>query len=389
MFFPSVSVPLSGERFHVTYHIRTDGGPAAARRAAEDAAHEQTVELSAALVPEGDMQNIVGHVEHVEPVDEGRYQVVISYPVEASGFELTGLLSVIYGNISMQDGIRVIRFDLPPSLLERFPGPHYGRDGLRTLVRAPERPLLSTALKPMGFPVDKLADFTYQFALGGLDIVKDDHSLANQPSAPFNKRVEACADAVRRANDETGGATLYVPNVTGPVDRIVERALFAKEVGAGGIEVIAGLVGFDTIRLLAEDSRINLPIFAHPAMLGTYTLSRDHGIALGAIYGEVNRIAGADVTIYTNYGGRFPTTKEDVAQLKELISRPMGHMKPMLPMPGGGMTVERVPEILEFYGNDVILLISGGLFTMGPDLVENCRRFREAVENAAQPTGGA
>ncbi len=153
--------------------------------------------------------------------------------------------------------------------------------------------------------------------------------------------------------------------------------------------MIAGLVGFDTIRLLAEDPRINLPIFAHPAMLGTYTLSRDHGFALGALYGEVNRIAGADVAICTNYGGRFPTTREDIAQLRELISRPMGHIRPMLPMPGGGMTVERVPEILEFYGNDVILLISGGLFTMGPDLVENCRRFREVVESTAQPTRDA
>jgi len=389
MFFPSVPVPLSGDRFHVTYHIRTDDGLAGARQAALDAAYEQTVELPGSLVPDGDMQDVVGHIEHIEPLDDGYYEVVISYPVEASGFELTGLLSVVYGNISMQDRIRVIRFDLPPSLLEKFSGPRFGREGLRALVGAPDRPLLGTALKPMGFPADKLAELAYQFALGGLDIVKDDHSLANQPTAPFDRRLEACAAAVRRANEETGGSTLYVPNITGPADQVLKRALLAKELGAGGIEVIAGLVGFDTIRLLAEDPRINLPIFAHPAMLGTYTLSRDHGFALGALYGEVNRIAGADVAICTNYGGRFPTTREDLAQLRELISRPMGHIRPMLPMPGGGMTVERVPEILEFYGNDVILLISGGLFTMGPDLVENCRRFREVVESTAQPTRGA
>src|SRR5690606_16250139 len=110
-----------------------------------------------------DMQDVVGHVEHVEPLDDGYYEAVISYPVEASGFELTGLLSVVYGNISMQDRIRVIRFDLPPSLLEKFPGPRFGREGLRVLVGAPERPLLSTALKPMGFPADKLAELAYQF----------------------------------------------------------------------------------------------------------------------------------------------------------------------------------------------------------------------------------
>jgi ribulose-bisphosphate carboxylase large chain len=49
-------------------------------------------------------------------------------------------------------------------------------------------------------------------------------------------------------------------------------------------------------------------------------------------------------------------------------------------MPGGGLTVERVPEMIDLYGQDVILLISGGLYALGPDLVENCRRFRAVVE---------
>lgn len=378
-FFPSISVPLSGERFTVIYHIKAEDQDAAQQKAL-GMALEQTVELSASLVPEGDMQNVIGHVETLEPLDAGYFETAISYPVELTGYELLGLLNVVYSNISMQDGVRVFRFDLPDVLLNAFAGPRFGREGLRSIVNAPRRPLLSTALKPVGFPADKLAEFAYQFALGGLDIVKDDHSLVNQPTAPFNKRVEACAEAVRRANDETGGSTIYVPNITGPVDQIVERALFAKEVGAGGVEIISGLVGYDTLRLISGDDRVSLPVFAHPGMLGVYTLSRDHGITLGALYGEVMRLAGADATIYTNYGGRFPTTRDDVTRLKELISRPMGHIKPILPMPGGGMTVDLVPELLDFYGRDIILLISGGLFSLGPNLVDNCRHFREVVE---------
>lgn len=389
MFFPSVPVPLSGDRFHVTYHIRAGGDRHEALQIAQDIALEQTVELPGSLVPEGDMQDVVGHVESVEPLEAGRCAAVISYPVEATGFELTGLLNVMYGNISMQDGIRVASFELPGSLLAAFSGPRFGRDGLRALLRAPQRPLLGSAIKPMGFPTARLADLAYQFALGGIDVVKEDHSLTNQPSAPFARRVEACAEAVRRANAETGGHALYVPNITGPVELLVERALFAKEVGAGGVEVITGLSGFDSLRLLSEDDRVSLPVFAHPALLGVYTLSPDHGIALSALYGHVMRLAGADATIYTNWGGRFPTTREDTRQLKEVIARPMGHIKPILPMPGGGMHLETIPELLHFYGNDIILLISGGLFSLGPDLVANCRRFREAAESAAQPPGDA
>src|SRR5690606_41683670 len=125
-----------------------------------------------------------------------------------------------------------------------------GREGLRALVGAPDRPLLGTALKPMGFPADKLAELAYQFALGGLDIVKDDHSLANQPTAPFDRRLEACAAAVRRANEETGGATLYVPNITGPADQVLKPALLAQELGAGRIEVLDRLVGVRSSPLL-------------------------------------------------------------------------------------------------------------------------------------------
>lgn len=382
MVFPPVSVPLSGERFHVTYHI-TAPDEDAARERAQAIALEQTVELSGGLVPPGDMQQVIGQLERMRSVEGGQYEIVVSYPVEASGFELLQLLNVIYGNISMLTGIRVIEFDLPPVLLDAFPGPRFGRAGVRTLLNAPERPLLGTAIKPMGYPPDKLADYAYQFALGGLDVIKDDHGLANQSFAPFRKRVEQCAAAVRRANEESGGRTLYVPNITGPSETLVERALFAKEVGAGGVEVITGAQGFDALRLLAADERLHLPIFSHPGLLGTYTVDPQQGFTLGALYGQVMRLAGADVTIYTNFGGRFPTTREDCRHLVHLIDRPMGHVKPILPMPGGGMTMETVPELLDFYGRDIILLISGGLFSPGPDLVENARRFRAVVEQAA------
>jgi ribulose-bisphosphate carboxylase large chain len=43
------------------------------------------------------------------------------------------------------------------------------------------------------------------------------------------------------------------------------------------------------------------------------------------------------------------------------------------------MALSRVPELLRFYGNEVILLVGGGLLTHGPDVMENCRVFRRMV----------
>ena len=54
-------------------------------------------------------------------------------------------------------------------------------------------------------------------------------------------------------------------------------------------------------------------------------------------------------------------------------------MKPIFPSPAGGMTFEKVPIMKEFYGNDVCLLMGGGLFTVTPDLIGNCEKFIEML----------
>jgi hypothetical protein len=48
----------------------------------------------------------------------------------------------------------------------------------------------------------------------------------------------------------------------------------------------------------------------------------------------------------------------------------------------GGMTLERVPEMLQVYGPDVIFLIGGGLFKYGPNLIESCQHFCSITEQA-------
>jgi ribulose-bisphosphate carboxylase large chain len=61
----------------------------------------------------------------------------------------------------------------------------------------------------------------------------------------------------------------------------------------------------------------------------------------------------------------------------------MGRLASIFPVPSGGMTLERVPEMLGTYGHDVILLIGGGLFSAGPSLTDTCRRFRGLVDESS------
>lgn len=375
----SIPLNLSGERFKVTY--RLTGDETTARDKAQDTCLEQTVEFPGELVPDGDIrEHIFGRIESLLQIDSEHYEAVISYAVETSGFELVQFLNVMFGNTSIKPGIRVERLDLPDSLLKAFRGPRFGREGLRALLGVSERPLICTALKPLGLPAEELAKMAYQVALGGIDLIKDDHGMANQAFAPFEERVQRCAEAVERANRETGQKCLYLPNIPGPVDRVVERALFAKRAGVGGFLVSPGLVGLDTMRQLADDDRIGLPIMAHPALQGSFVTCPDTGISHYVMFGQIPRLAGADATIFPNYGGRFSFSIQDCVALVEGASMPMSNVRPIFPVPSGGMTLKRVPEMLEVYGRNVIFLVGGGLHTHGPDLVKNSQYFRQLID---------
>jgi ribulose-bisphosphate carboxylase large chain len=374
----SLRLLISGERFSVIYKVL--GTETAALDIARDICIEQTIEFPEKCVPEGAIRDsIFGRIERMEKDDTSKgYLVEISYALETSALEFTQLLNVIFGNISLKPGIRVEKILLSPSLLRLFRGPRFGIEGLRQLLQADQGPLLFTALKPLGLSAAELARLAYQFAIGGIDIIKDDHGLSDQTFAPFAERVKLCVEAVRKANRETGRRTIYVPNVTAPARSLSERARMAKEYGAGGLLIAPGLTGFDAMKELAEDDSIALPVFSHPAFQGSYVLG-DSGISHYALYGQLMRMAGTDATIYPNFGGRFSFSKAECRQIVKGTRSEMGHLKPIFPSPGGGINIKSIPTLAKFYANDVILLMGGGLFTSGPDLVGNCRYFKEVV----------
>jgi len=367
---------MSNERFLAYY--RLSGGKHEAFRKAKDICLEQTVEFPEELVPAGFIRDhVVGRIESFRKTGKDACEARISYACDTTGGELTQLLNVLFGNISIKPGIRLERFTLPKKLLKGFEGPRYGVPGLRRMFKAPRRPLLCTAIKPMGLPASKLAELTFLFGMGGIDIIKDDHGLADQPFASFRERVRLCTRAAREASRRTGRPCVYAPNVTASHPQMVERALFAWREGAGALLLSPGLAGYGIVPYLS--CATHLPILAHPAFLGTYVLDPSSGISHHALFGQIARMAGADASIFPNFGGRFSFSKQDCRSIAEGCTDRMGPWNPIFPAPGGGMSLSRVPEMLKFYGQDVLFLIGGGLFKDGPDITANARRFREMV----------
>lgn len=376
MSLPPVTLDLSGERLTASYLIQ--GDQAAAREVVDHLCVEQTIEFPADLVADDDIRHgLIGQLEQLRVLDHDACVAEVSFAVEVSGFELPQLTNLLFGNISLLPGIRLMDVELPTAVLRGFAGPRFGVGGLRRLLGADDRPLLATALKPMGLPLEELAAMAGDFAAEGMDLIKDDHSFASQPYAPFQQRVERCAAAVADANDRAGTSARYLPSLNVPADRLVEAAHAAVGAGAGGVMVLPGLHGYDAVRALAEDDELAVPIMGHPSLLGGWVASPTAGIDHGLVFGTFMRLAGVDVSVFPNARGRFAFTEDQCRRIAGSLGADLGGLRTAFPAPAGGMTLERVPEMLDFYGRDVTLLIGGELHR--GDRRARTRALREAV----------
>lgn len=372
------------DRFTVTYRIFASDEADAASRAAEIAL-EDTVEIPRDVVPKGYIEDVVlGRVQSVIPEAGGTWRATIGYHIDTVGREFPQLLNVIFGNASILRGVRVVEICPNADLTARFPGPRHGIAGLRALTGRASGGFVCPVIKPQGSSAARLAELCYITARAGADIVKEDHGLANQDAAPFRERVAQCAASVTRANAERTDAgdtsrALYFANIGGHGDQVRELAMYAQDQGAGGVLIIPGLLGFDAINRLAQDPDFTLPIMAHPSHLGPYVLSPDTGYDHGVLFGQMMRLAGADISVFPNHGGRFGFSLEECARIVDGCRGTLGHGRPILPSPGGGMSLDRLPDMRALYGDDCVYLLGGSLLRFGDQIGHAIEQMRSAL----------
>jgi ribulose-bisphosphate carboxylase large chain len=357
-----------GEWLEVQYLV-TAGADEIERRACE-IAREQSVEMALEAVTNPWVRDhVAGQVQDIRPLANRAYRVSIRLSALTMGDNVAQLLSMLFGNVSLQPDVELADVILPPTVLAAFNGPNHGIEGLRAATGIPRRALTCTALKPQGAPVDELTELCRRFAGAGIDIVKDDHGLAdhNQAPAPFAARVRACQKTVV----DSGTGTLYAPSVVGPPRRVAEQLRVVAGEGVRVVLMAPMVYGLPAFRELTSDHS-DLAFLAHPAWAGA---SR---IAPALLFGTLFRLYGADAVIFPNHGGRFAYSPAECTALAGAARRPWPPFRAALPVPAGGMSVERVGEMLEFYGPDVMLLISGDLLSSA-DVEQRARAFVAAV----------
>ena len=343
-------------------------------------AYEQTVELPESLITASDIrEHVVGRVESIAPDENSseHFRVELSYAPALSSFQLSQLLNLIYGNVSIFPGVRLLDLRLPTELMARIGGPGHGVDGVRRLLGVHGRPLLATALKPRGSSTESLVSIAHAFALGGGDIVKDDQNLVDDDLEGFKRRVGACFEAVERANALTGRRCLYFPHLTAPLSHLHKYLEFLHWLGVRGVLICPMVIGLETARACARD--YGLVAMAHPAMTGSYTESDEQGIAHEILLGTLFRLAGADISIFPNFGGRFAFTRDQCMAIRERLLRPLPRMTAAFPCPAGGMQYRDLAGMSADYGAEAVFLVGASLLSHSDDLAASTEAFQAAI----------
>jgi ribulose-bisphosphate carboxylase large chain len=362
------------ELLRVTYRLRVDAARAAQR--ARELAYEQTVEVPPSVVTDAFVaEQILGRVEEVAPDPRGGARATIAYPVATTALDPAQFVNVLFGNSSLHADVECLDFDAPASLRSALGGPRFGLAGLRKTLGVYDRPLTCTAIKPMGRSPRALAELLREFARAGIDVVKDDHGLADHDFCPFEERVRACLAAADDVADETGHRTVYVPNLIGPPAALARQLRFARDCGARAVMASPALVGLPAFWELCRQ-QASLPVLAHPAYSGAQR------IAPAALFGRLFRLLGADAVIYVSFGSRFDVSRADCRRLAENLAAPWGDVLPALPVPAGGIALESAAEVVAFYGTDAMLLVGGSLQVDPGAVAERSRAFVAAVHRA-------
>jgi ribulose-bisphosphate carboxylase large chain len=352
-------------RFLAVYHLRSDA--AAIEGRAQAIAVEQSVEMPLAAIDEPSvLSDIVGQVDDIAELSANVFEVRIALAIATVGADAAQLFNMLFGNSSLHEDVVLHDVELPDELAHMFGGPRHGIAGLRSRTGAHGRALTCSALKPQGFAPTRLADLAARFAAGGLDFVKEDHGLADQDFSPFAERVRLCAAAVR------GTRTRYVPSLSGDLDAMRRQVRLARNEGIDTVMIAPMLVGPANVQALVR-AFPDIAFFAHPALGGAAR------IAPSLLIGRLFRLLGADVVIFPTYGGRFGYTPDTCRELALNAREPWADLQPTLPAPAGGIILDRVPEILDFYGPDMMLLIGGSLLSARERLSQETVAFTRTV----------
>jgi len=177
-----------------------------------------------------------------------------------------------------------------------------------------------------------------------------------------------------RAEQETGEVKSAYLNITADIATMQERARMLAEHNwnfAMIDVVVAGTSAVQTMRDYCSD--LGLAIHAHRAMHAAFSRNRKHGITMQFL-AKLMRLIGVSQIHTGTAVGKLTGSKREVALLANvlrdrkvkavphiLVEQDWGTIRSAFPVSSGGLHPGLVPDVLDIYGKELVLLVSGGI----------------------------
>src|SRR5436309_2278054 len=318
----------------------------------------------------------------VEPVPNNPGQVFAWIAYDIILFEqgsIANMTASLIGNVFGFKPLKALRLEdirIPVAYVKTFDGPPTGLIVERERLDKFGRPLLGATTKPkLGLSGRNYGRVIYEGLKGGLDFMKDDENINSQPFMHWRDRFLYVMDAVNKASAATGEVKGSYLNVTAAtMEDMYERAEFARELGSV-VVMIDLVVGWTAIQSMSRWARRNdMILHMHRAGHGTYTRQKTHGISFRVI-AKWLRLAGVDHLHAGTAVGKLegdPLTVQGYYNvcraMQNAVDLPRGlffdqdwaGIRKVMPVASGGIHAGQMHQLLELFGDDVVLQFGGG-----------------------------
>lgn len=336
---------------------------------------EDTIELRRKL-----SGKLVGYFE-VPNTDKYTKEAVVqlAFPIYAWIDNVPMMLLSIAGNcFAYSQNMRLLDVYIPDNLLKNFKGPKFGVEGIRKMLKVPDRPFSLHIMKPkMGMTPEQVANQAYETALGGVDMMKDDEMTSDVWNSKFEDRVTEVMKMLKKAKEKTGKDVLYFVSITDEIDKVVERARKAVKLGANGI-LICYSAGLSALRTITEDPEINVPVLLH----ASHMISATPRISW-PVFAKLCRICGADMMLTPTFWSTIPMVSiEESLRTAQVKLAPLGHIKQTFPMPAAGTYPGLAPIFIKEFGPDMVIPSGGGMLGHPDGYTAGAEAWQQAIAGA-------
>lgn len=310
--------------------------------------------------------------------------IKIAYPIEL--FEpgnIPQLLSSVAGNIyglKEVKKLKLLDLILPKNYVLSFPGPQIGLEGIREITGVKNSPLLGSIIKPKeGLSSKEHAEVALQVYRGGINLVKDDENLTSPSFNTFYNRVQIVTDSMKKEKFlRYGPEKIHAFNITASCEVMKERAEFARSRGSNCVMIDILTAGFSGTQYI-RNQNYGMILHGHRAMHAALTRNPEEGLTM-MVLAKLARLAGIDSLHTGTIVGKMDGGAEEVLQVNNFLTSDWYGLKKTLPVASGGLSPLDVPDLLGYFGSDILLNFGGGIHGHPRGSLEGAKAVVQAVE---------